>query len=315
MIVGDGVGFMRALREFLFGNWIAIPLIVTIEYVVTNRALYWTILDKSVFSAPSVSMLATVVGIFLVFRFNEAYERWWEARKLWGQMVNASRKWGRQITTLLTADRIGVDPGEQKLQAIRRRLIKRHIAYVNALRLRLRQQECNEQVSGNLEHEEFEALRRCANLPTQLIERQASELADLIGADPSSQLLLMQLDDTLNELYDVQGGCERIKTTVFPASVTFIAHIFVWGIVVLIPIVFLDHEEATTILEMAAVGFICLSYLVVGQLAALLKNPFEGLPNDTPMTALCRTIEIDLLEQLGETELPDPIEPENGILM
>jgi putative membrane protein len=140
-------------------------------------------------------------------------------------------------------------------------------------------------------------------------------LEPLFGTDSAETLLFKQLDETLNRLFDIQGGCERIKNTAFPDEVRFISKAMVWLSAVAIPFAFLSADKDIHLIEIIAVVVICLSFMVVEQLGAKLKNPFENLDNDTPMTALCRTIEIDLRQQLGETELPPPIEPSDGVLI
>jgi putative membrane protein len=153
------------------------------------------------------------------------------------------------------------------------------------------------------------------NKPQYLVQSQGRDIAALLGTDTSEQLLLTQLDDTMNVFYDLQGACERIKNTAFPDEVRFISRALVWAIIISMPVVFLQPERATAPLEMIVVLVINISFLVVDQLGASLKNPFENKPNDTPMSALCRSIEIDLRQQLGETEVPPPLEPSDGVLM
>lgn len=214
------------LRTFLLRNTLVILLILSIEMVIGEVNILVPGFNTSVFSANAVAMLATVVGIFLVFIFNNAYQRWWEARTLWGQLVNASRNFGRQVSTLLT-----------------------------------------------------------------------------------------HIDTTLNLLTDVQGGCERIKTTVFPSMVRAMSTVFVWGTATLIPIVFLEPDQSVRPVEFCAVFFICRALIVVKQLGFSLMDTFENADNDIPMTALCRTIERDLRGQLGESNLPPSIQPSKGVLL
>jgi putative membrane protein len=153
------------------------------------------------------------------------------------------------------------------------------------------------------------------NKPTRLTFLQARQLEGLFDADVAQSVLLTRLDATMNRLLDIQGGCERIKNTAFPDEVRFISRAMVWLSAVAIPVAFLSADSEIRVLEILAVVIICLSFMVVEQLGASLKNPFENLDNDTPMTALCRTIEIDLRQELGETDLPSPMEPVDGVLM
>jgi putative membrane protein len=194
-------------------------------------------------------------------------------------------------------------------------LVYRHLAYCNALRLSLRGQNSWDELAPLISAEELSELQGYANKPTRLDHTQGERLAQLMGTDTAQQVLLMQLDSTLNRLYDIQGGCERIKNTAFPDEVRFISRGLVWISAIAVPIALLSAHRHIRVIEVFAVVVISLSFMVVEQLGAHLKNPFENEDNDTPMTALCRTIEIDLRQQLGETDTPPPIEPVGGVLM
>ncbi len=316
MIVRGGAGLRRGVTELVFRNW---PIIATVFLVQQGLLLISKrsdVLATDVFSAGAVALLATVVGIFLVFRFNEAYQRWWEARILWGGLVNVSRTFAREVATLLTPSRVPQLASEAEAKAVQKELVYRHIAFCNALRLSLRHQQSWDELAPFLPADELRELTSYVSKPTQLNRRQADRLTALIGTTTAEQILLMQFDSTLSRLYDIQGGCERIKTTAFPDQVRFVSRALVWLTAVAVPVVFLNPRQSeVSPLESLAVIVIVLSFMIVEQLGASLKNPFENAPNDTPMTAICRSIEIDLRQQLGETELPPRIKPKNGVLM
>ena len=316
MIIRGGTGLVRGFVEFFLRNWPIVLTVIFVEELLIILSKYTTILQTDVFSAGAVGLFTTVVGIFIVFRFNEAYQRWWEARILWGALVNESRSFCREIITLITPKRVAALETEEQARAVQKELVYRQIAFCNALRLGLRQQESWDELAPFVSAEELEELKGYVNKATQLNRRQGDRLAELIGTDPQDQLIFLEMGSTLNRLYDVQGGCERIKNTAFPDEVRFISRALIWLTAIAIPIAFLNPVQSTTTPpEILAAIVIALSFMVVEQLGAALKNPFENKPNDTPMTALCRTIEIDLRQQLGETELPPPIQPKRGILM
>jgi putative membrane protein len=315
VIVRNGTGFRRAFKEFVVRNWGLILTVILAEQAIVLISRYTSVLETDVFSATAIGLIATVVGIFIVFRFNEAYQRWWEARILWGGLVNESRSFARQVITLLTPNRVPGIGNSEEAARLHRELVYRHLAYCNALRLSLRGQDSWDELSEFLDDEELAELEHFANKPTRLDLAQGERLARIIGTDTSQQVLLTQLDSTLNRLYDIQGGCERIKNTAFPDDVRFISRGLVWLSAVAVPIAFLSADREIRVIEVLAVIVISLSFMVVEQLGASLKNPFENEDNDTPMTALCRTIEIDLRQQLGETEIPRPLEATDGILM
>jgi putative membrane protein len=315
MIVSRGTGLRRAVKRFILRNWALILTVLVSVQVIIIASRYTDVLRTDVFSATAVGLLATVVGIFIVFRFNEAYQRWWEARILWGGLVNESRNFAREVTTFITLDRAPKIASVDEATRTQRELVYRHLAYCNALRLSLRRQDSWEELAPFLSADELRELDGYVNKPTRLTFIQARRLESLFEADVAQSLLLTRLDATMNRLLDIQGGCERIKNTAFPDEVRFISKAMVWLSAIAVPVAFLTTNTEIHALEVLAVIVISLSFMVVEQLGASLKNPFENLDNDTPMTALCRTIEIDLRQQLGETELPPPIEPVDGVLL
>lgn len=315
MIVRHGTGLKRAVEVFVLRNWALILTVIVTEQAIVFISRYTRVLETDVFSATAIGLIATVVGIFIVFRFNEAYQRWWEARILWGALVNESRTFAREVVTLFTPQRVPRLESDHQANELQTELVYRHLAFCNALRLSLRGQDAWAELEPFLAAEELAELREFANKPTRLIRSQGDRLAELIGSEMSQQLLLMRFDSTLSRLYDVQGGCERIKNTAFPDSVRLVSRGLVWLSAVAVPIAFLTNDRHVRLIELLAVIVICLSFMVVEQLGASLLNPFDNKINDTPMTALCRTIEIDLRQQLGEKNVPPPIEPIDGVLM
>jgi putative membrane protein len=315
MIVRHGTGLKRAIKRFVIRNWGLILTVVLAEQAIVVISRYTSVLETDVFSVTAIGLIATVVGIFIVFRFNEAYQRWWEARILWGGLVNESRSFARETVTLLTPRRVPKLISEEAAHKVQTELVYRHLAFCNALRISLREQNSWDELESFIRRDELTELQGFANKPTRLISSQGDQLADLIGTEMSHQLLLMRFDSTLTRLYDIQGGCERIKKTAFPDEVRFISRGLVWLSAIAVPVAFLSADRHIRVIEVLAVIVISLSFMVVEQLGASLKNPFENDDNDTPMTALCRTIEIDLRQQLGEKDIPAPIEPVDGVLM
>ena len=216
MIARDATGLRRAFRVFVVRNWGLILTVVLTEQAIVLISQHTKVLETDVFSVTAIGLIATVVGIFIVFRFNEAYQRWWEARTLWGSLVNDSRSFAREVITLLTPDRVPSIATKEDAAKLHTELVYRHLAYCNAIRLTLRGQDTWEELAPFLSAGELEELQNYANKPTRLDQRQGERLAQVIGTDTAQQVLLLQLDSTLNRLYDVQGGCERIKNTAFP---------------------------------------------------------------------------------------------------
>jgi putative membrane protein len=264
------------------------------------------------FSLQYVGILATALSIFLVFRFNEAYERWWEARRLWGEVVNLSRDFARQALTLFPGD---ADHGQ------RRRLVRRQAAFPHALRILLREGNTAqgraelEAVLGRLVPDEADRLLERGNVPLALLQAHSAQLGEHMRATPTDSVLLTRFDSTLGRLLDAQGGCERIKNTPFPQAVALVTRLLVWGMAVMLFIVTLEPEGRGGVGATVAVALMAMGFIWIDTLGRDLNDPFESAPNDTPMTALAITIERDLGEMLGETDLPEVATPHRGVLL
>ncbi len=259
---------------------------------------------------PSITVFGTIMSLFLAFKTNESYNRWWEARILWGSMVNYSRSFARQVLNLITLD-TGINlKNREELTVLQRKLIHRHLGYINALRLSLRNQNNWEELKSFLDENERLEIIEHANVSTQLIQKQAQTLKNIFQ-DNSNDFRYMQIDSTLNEFYNIQGGCERINTTVFPRIYSFMTTLFTWLFAISLIFSLYDDLNWEILTMRVMVAFV---FLTLEKISRSLKDPFENDISDTPMTAICRTIEIDLREMLGEKDVPPPIEPVKGIL-
>ncbi len=315
MIIRGGTTVFRAFRD----DWITLLFFI---FLTIGAELVYKYLPLKHTSLPSLPLgvLITAMSIFLAFQINQCYDRWWEARGLWGQLVNVSRSLARQITTLLTEKRFANIPDEKDAVKLHQELVYRHLAFVNTLRIVLRSggklSEADWQFLGQfLSGTEIMELKSAVNVPAQLLQKQGKVIGGVIARDWGEQQVLLQLDDSLNRLYDIQGGCERIKRTAFPDRFNFHTRIFVWLLAILIPFSLIESNQHFDIVAMITETLLAFIFVTIERLGAELRDPFENRINDTPMSAICRTIEIDLRQQLGETNLPPPLVPVNGILM
>jgi putative membrane protein len=308
MIVRNTSGFRASVRMIVGRNWAVVVIVLAIEWGALELHRVLPGLQTSAFSEAGVGVLAGTVGVFLAFRFNEAYGRWWEARILWGGLVNASRTFGRQTLSYVARD-------DAEACALRDELIRGQIGYVNALRCALRGEDGLAAAKPFLSADALRELAGARNLPTQIIARQNRLLAPSEPSDAAAAITLSRFDATFAEITALQGGMERIKNTAFSDRVIVTSRLLVWAVTFLVCLAFIDPVDVIYVMEFIAILMIVLSFMLVVQLGEELNDPFENRENDTPMTSLCRTIEIDLLQMLGETDLPDPILPEKGVLM
>ncbi|MEE7545895.1 hypothetical protein HF319_01480 [Xanthomonas sp. Kuri4-1] len=158
-----------------------------------------------------LAQLGSALTIFLAFRANAAYGRWWEARQLWGSLVNTSRAIARQALTALD-----VDPADARQTALRESLVVHQVAFVHALRCHLRRQNPFPELTGLLGEARADALRGYANVPNALTLRLGQLLQQARALGMLDSLRWSALDGNLTTLANLQGACERIKNTPLP---------------------------------------------------------------------------------------------------
>lgn len=246
-----------------------------------------------------LSLIGVAVAFYVGFKNSQSYDRFWEARKCWGSIVNSSRTLGLQTLTFTKAS-----------ADARRAILHRHLAWINLLRLQLRKQESWHEVTGWLSGEEQTALPRWRNKAAQLLLRQGQALAELREQGLLSDVHHVAAAHVLAELYDAQGRCERIKNTPFPRQYASFSRFFVWLFVLLLPFGLLHTLGPISpwlmIPMYVLIAWIFMTMELVGHFS---ENPFENFINDVPMSALCRSIEIDLRQMLGDEDLPQPLQP------
>ncbi len=297
-----------------------------------------------------ISVIGTAVAFYVGFKNNSAYDRMWEARKIWGAIINSSRAWGSYVDSFISNQFRDEDASDEHMYTIKKRLIYRHIGWLYALRSQLlvsapwehinqgggvgrlarRYQESfgvglvadevtQTELKNFLPAEEHDRLINHVNTATQIINEQSRNLQELRKDDLIDDFRQMELQQILYHFYEHQGKCERIKKFPLPRQYANMSFYFVGIFLLLLP--FSMIPELMKLGEMgfwfaipitALVGWVYVMMEVIGDYS---ENPFQGMANDIPMLSLCRVIEIDLREMLGETDLPPSIEAKNGILM
>ena len=297
-----------------------------------------------------VTIIGTAVAFYVGFKNNSAYDRLWEGRKIWGAIVNSSRMWGATVRGYVTNQFRENPASEAEIKGWHRRLVLRHIGYLYTLRRQLlvptpwehinqnklvqRQAKrimkhmgtdlfldefTEKKLSSCIVEKELEEMLPYQNTATQLIDRQSQELKELREKDLIDDFRHMELQKLLNDFYTHQGKAERIKKFPLPRQYGNMSILFVGIFIFLLPFGFVsafhDLNDYGAWLSMPfsiLVGWVYVTMELVGDYS---ENPFEGLGNDVPMLSLCRVIEIDLKEMIGEEEIPKPIEARNGVLM
>lgn len=249
------------------------------------------------------SLVGVALGIFLGFRNNTAYDRFWEGRKLWGALVNTSRSTARQILTLVGKE--GEDDAAK--HTLHRELIYRVIGYVHALRLHLRDDKRLDDLRPFFPAEELAALEREHNRPIALLQRIGDRLREVWRAGGIHPYHLALLERSLTELTAIQGACERIKNTPIPFSYTVLIHRIVLFYCLGLPFGIADQVGVLTPLVVFMVSYAFFGLDAIGD---EIEQPFGEDQNDLPLSQLSRMIEVNLRQRLGETELPELLQPD-----
>ncbi|MFY0644318.1 MAG: hypothetical protein JXR19_07610 [Bacteroidia bacterium] len=297
-----------------------------------------------------VSVIGTAVAFYVGFKNNQAYDRMWEARKIWGGIVNDSRSWGMMVDGFITNHFTENKRSSDEINGIKKRLIYRHIAWLYAHRSQLLISTPWEHInqggqtakyarfyqrrfgigllddeitSTELHHylpkDEHDRLVGNVNTATQIINEQSRDLTQLREQGLIEDFRHIEMIEVLRTLYALQGKNERIKKFPLPRQYANISRYFVAIFIILLPFSMIPELIKAgewgiwlSIPITALIGWIYVMMEIVGDYT---ENPFQGMANDIPMMSLCRTIEIDLKEMLNEKDLPSPIEGKNGILM
>ncbi len=298
MIISRRLDASRILRSIgrPLGFLLAYDVAVTALYVVWDQR--WVGLEDL-----PIGLLGSALAVILGLRNNTAYARWWEARSLWGSAVNNSRSFARGVLAML---------GDGEAAAARgAALVRLQIAWAHALRSALRRQDPWSELERLLPAAALARVQGAANVPTALQAELARSLAEADRAGRLDSVRLAALDNTLSELANAQGGLEKIKNTPLPRQFEQFPRVFVGAYCLLLPVGLVHDLGAATPFGSTVIGF---AFYALAQIGRDLEDPFEGTVHDVPMSAITRTIEVDLRQMLGEQEAPRPLAPVNGVL-
>lgn len=315
-------------------NWSKKPLWVGLLYAVAVFApVYWFDLSLEIPWEP-ISVIGIAVAFYLGFKNNSSYDRTWEARKIWGSIVNNSRTFGAATVAFVTGE---------KAADIQKELLYRHIAWMVALRYQLRQErswehtshfmrqkmaaEVTENYRESLEAElrnyllpqEQAAIGNTANAATQILKFQAQRLQQLRDQGNFDDFRHLEFHALIASFYDGQGKSERIKNFPFPRQYASTAFWLCLVFCALVPFGMLKvvkgYAELMIWLGPVLSAIIIWVFFLMEKIGDYSENPFEGTYNDVPITAIARSIEIDLREMIQDDHIPPALQPTDGFLM
>jgi putative membrane protein len=258
------------------------------------------------FTATPFTIIGLALSIFLGFRNGAAYDRFWEGRRLWGDLVIASRTLARQAMTLVR------EPGGPPVTDLQRRMIYKAVAFSHALRHLLRSTDPTPDLAPLLEPEELVRALASVNPPQALLRSLGRDLGEALSSGALVPPLAIPIDATLDSMERILAGCERLKSTPIPFSYMLLLHRTAYLYCFLLPFGLVDTVGMATPI---VVGLVSYTFFGLDTLGDEIEEPFGTQPNDLPLAAISRTIEINLREALGEPDLPAPLAPVDYCLM
>lgn len=318
-------------------NWSRKPFILGAIYAAAVTLIDYFMDRDLIIPWQPVSIIGIAVAFYLGFKNNSSYDRTWEARKIWGSIVNSSRTFGSAIISFVRS-RDG-----DKASTIHREIIYRHLAWLTALRYQLRlsrkwehtenrikglyspticeeyYDQMDQELMNFIPEKEFEAYKLKSNISTQILLTQSKRLQELKNKGYIEDFRHMELYRLIQSFYEDQGKSERIKNFPFPRQYASVALWMTWVFAALIPFgmlqAFKDMGDSMLWLNILFSALIIWVFFLMEKIGDYSENPFEGTYNDVPITSISRTIEIDLREMLGDTNIPEPVAAQNDFLM
>jgi len=321
---GFWMTFAWSMRPFFWGVFYGLGVCIVSYFAGFNISIPWS----------PIGVIGIAVAFYLGFKNNSSYDRTWEARKIWGSIVNNSRTFGAATTSFIKGE------GESKIQ---RELIYRHIAWLTALRFQLRltrpwehvenrahgfnapnfsevsKDQLDKEIAFFISAEEIRALSGKTNKAAQIMKTQANRLQELKDQGYYDDFRHMRLHQLIMNFYADQGMSERIKNFPFPRQYASTALWMTFVFVVFVPFglldVFTTIDIRVFLLCPFLSGLIIWVFFLMEKIGDYSENPFEGTYNDVPITSISRAIEIDLREMIQDENIPAPTEEVNGFLM
>ncbi len=319
---------------FMTFNWSKKPFLLGLAYALAVHMVIHSMEDRLTLPWQPISVIGIAVAFYLGFKNNSSYDRTWEARKIWGGIVNTSRTFGAGIVAFVQGD---------DARNIQRELILRHVAWLTALRHQLRMSRswehpkdgetsknlphvsespgpaCRAELAAYLDQAELEALRTKSNMATQLLVTQSRRLQELRDHGYFEDFRHMAFHENITQLYNEQGRAERIKNFPFPRQYASTALWLTMVFCAFVPFgmadVFKGQGSWMFWISPLLSALIIWIFFLMEMIGDYSENPFEGTYNDVPITSISRGIEIDLREMIDDTGIPGPILAENGFLM
>ncbi|MDO3694769.1 bestrophin family ion channel [Wenyingzhuangia sp. chi5] len=248
------------------------------------------------------TFLGTAIALLLSFKINQSYERWWEARIIWGAIVNDSRSLVIQLKNFST----------EKDHHLIKKIALRQIAWAHSLGQRLREQNPLSKINQYISSDDFNVAKEYTNAPLCLINLQSKDINTLHQQQKINNFQQIQLDSTVQNLCASMGKAERIKNTAFPKTYRITLHFSIYIFLITLS---LSLTNLHSIAEIPLLIIISLPFFLLEKIAQSLQDPFENRPTDTSVTSIAITIETDLKELIDNKKAPYPVEIDSFFVM
>jgi len=289
MLLKDKIPF-----KYMFGSIRREAIMITL-YVAFIAAIHFSFHLNIAIPISVPMILGTVISLLLAFRANQAYDRWWEARTVWGGIVNDSRSWSRQVLSFID------NPyNDKEINAFQNTLINRQIAWTFALGRALRQRNNERDLGKWMTKDDMSFISRYSNTAMGILELHARDLKFALDNGWINSFQHVHMDNTLNKFSDHMGRCERIKKTVFPSTYGLYLHLSMNLFIMLLPFALISIFGWFMI---PLVTLIASCFWLIEKMSIHLQDPFENRPTDTPVTSIAETIERDLMQAMNQHHL------------
>ena len=249
------------------------------------------------------TFLGTAISVLLSFKMSQSYDRWWEARKVWGAIVNDSRSFVLQLQAFITGDNA---PAEIKVMAYRQ------IAWCYSLGQALRGLPPLENCDTFLSDTDMEALKHHSNKHLGILQLNVLQVKEIHKKGAISDYLHAQINTTCVKFSDSMGMAERINNTVFPTTYRLYLHFTIYLFVIILSV---GLKNVMLAYEIPLLMIVSLVFFLLEKTAYHMQDPFRNRPTDTAMTQIARTIEINIKQLLNENDVPEPLKPESYYVM
>ena len=284
MLLKQNLSLYRVLKTTWKTDLVLIT-ICSIAYLIDSFLLTWIHIPASL-----PALIGTAIAFFIAFNNNQAYSRWWEARTIWGGLVNDSRSWARELMA------------HANDKEMARKMIFRHISFLYALKSYLRKIP-DDKYKSYISESEILAVEKQNHVPNALLNLQSLDVQKLSQRNTIDGFRFLALNELIRSHVENMGKSERINNTVFPTTYIYFTQLFIWILLILTTMTLSEEIGYLAIFFTWVIGFVFHQTHLNGM---SLMNPFELTPACVPLNSITRNIEINLLESLGETNLPEP---------